>query len=38
MEALDIPHVRYVGTQSANAIGALLSPQYWDTKDIQIRK
>lgn len=29
MEALDITHVHYVGTQGANAIGALLSPKYW---------
>jgi hypothetical protein len=29
MEALDIQQVHYVGTQGANAIGALLSPKYW---------
>ncbi len=29
MEALDIAEIRYVGTPGANAIGALLSPQYW---------
>ena len=29
MEALHISHVRYVGTQGANAVGLLLSPQYW---------
>lgn len=29
MEALGITQVHYVGTQGANAIGALLSPKYW---------
>lgn len=29
MEALDIVQVSYVGTPGANAVGALLSPQYW---------
>ncbi|MBA3958124.1 MAG: hypothetical protein H0X51_07015 [Parachlamydiaceae bacterium] len=29
MEALDITRVHYVGTQGANAVGALLSPKYW---------
>jgi exopolyphosphatase/pppGpp-phosphohydrolase len=29
MEALDIPQVHYVGKQGANAVGLLLSPQYW---------
>lgn len=30
MIALEIPQVHYVGLQSANAIGALLSPKYWE--------
>lgn len=30
MQALDFHQVHYVGTQGANAIGALLSPQYWE--------
>lgn len=34
MEALDITQVHYVGTQGANAIGALLSPQYWVSNKI----
>ncbi len=34
MEALDITQVHYVGTQGANAIGALLSPQYWVSNEI----
>jgi hypothetical protein len=29
MKALDIDEVYYVGTPGANAIGLLLSPQYW---------
>jgi len=29
METLDIARVQYVGTQGANAVGLLLSPQYW---------
>jgi exopolyphosphatase / guanosine-5'-triphosphate,3'-diphosphate pyrophosphatase len=29
MEALEMAQVRYVGTLGANAVGALLSPQYW---------
>jgi proline iminopeptidase len=29
MEALNISQVHYVGTQGANAVGALLSPKYW---------
>lgn len=33
MEALDITQVHYVGTQGANAIGALLSPKYWKEND-----
>ena len=35
MKALDIDQVRYVGTQGANAIGVLLSPQYWQTSEIK---
>lgn len=34
MEALDITQVHYVGTQGANAIGALLSPQYWVSSEV----
>lgn len=34
MEALDINQVHYVGTQGANAIGALLSPKYWISSEI----
>jgi exopolyphosphatase/guanosine-5'-triphosphate,3'-diphosphate pyrophosphatase len=30
MKALDIAQVHYVGTQGANAVGALLSPSYWN--------
>ena len=30
MEVLDITQVHYVGTQGANAMGALLSPKYWE--------
>lgn len=30
MQALGIHEVHYVGTQGANAVGALLSPQYWE--------
>ncbi len=30
MEAFDISQVRYVGTQGANAVGLLLSSQYWN--------
>ncbi len=30
MQALDINQVHYVGTQGANAVGALLSPKYWE--------
>lgn len=33
MEALDITQVHYVGTQGANAIGALLSPKYWKSSN-----
>lgn len=29
MEAFEMTHVRYVGTQGANAVGVLLSPHYW---------
>jgi exopolyphosphatase/guanosine-5'-triphosphate,3'-diphosphate pyrophosphatase len=29
MEAFGITQVHYVGTQGANAVGVLLSPQYW---------
>lgn len=29
MDCLDIYRVRYVGTKSANAVGLLLSPEYW---------
>jgi exopolyphosphatase/guanosine-5'-triphosphate,3'-diphosphate pyrophosphatase len=29
METLGISQVHYVGTQGANAVGALLSPKYW---------
>jgi exopolyphosphatase/guanosine-5'-triphosphate,3'-diphosphate pyrophosphatase len=32
MKGLDISHVHYVGTQGANAVGLLLSPQYWQMK------
>ncbi len=31
MQTLDIAQVHYVGTQGANAIGALLSPHYWES-------
>jgi exopolyphosphatase/guanosine-5'-triphosphate,3'-diphosphate pyrophosphatase len=31
MKALNIDEVHYVGTEGANAIGLLLSPQYWQT-------
>lgn len=37
MEALDIKQVHYVGTQGANAIGALLSPQYWKKSRSQVK-
>ncbi len=30
MQALGIDQVHYVGTQGANAVGALLSPKYWE--------
>jgi exopolyphosphatase/guanosine-5'-triphosphate,3'-diphosphate pyrophosphatase len=33
MEALEIPQVHYVGVQGANAIGALLSPKYWENSN-----
>lgn len=29
MEALGIRQVHYVGTQGANAVGAMLSSKYW---------
>lgn len=32
MEAMNISQVHYVGTLGANAIGALISPQYWGKK------
>ena len=32
MEAMNISQVHYVGTPGANAIGALISPQYWGKK------
>jgi hypothetical protein len=35
MKALNIDQVQYVGTTGANAIGLLLSPQYWQTNEIQ---
>ncbi len=37
MEALDIKQVHYVGTQGANAIGALLSPKYWKESDTELQ-
>jgi hypothetical protein len=33
MNALGIDQVRYVGTQGANAVGVLLSPQYWIARE-----
>jgi hypothetical protein len=33
MEALDINQVHYVGTQGANAIGALLTQKYWTSTE-----
>lgn len=38
MKALNIDQVQYVGTPGANAIGLLLSPQYWETNKIQQHK
>lgn len=35
MDALGINHVQYVGTESANAIGVLLSPHYWEDAPTQ---
>ena len=37
MKALDITQVHYVGTQGANAIGALLSPKYWIRSENSIK-
>lgn len=32
MDSFGIREVQYVGTQGANAMGALLSPKYWKTR------
>ncbi len=34
MEALKMTQIHYVGTPGANAVGALLSPQYWKSDEI----
>jgi len=34
MDAFAIHQVQYVGTQGANAVGALLSPKYWNNSQM----